>query len=73
VKEQLYDSFCNAFPDKKNYITQNSITINFKKYCEYKGYICSTNRNGGSTRLSFVQEVKEIDIWDELTIKAMNI
>ena len=73
VKEQMYDSFCNAFPDKKNYITQNSITINFKKFCEYKGYICSTNRNGGSTRLSFVQEVKELDIWDELTIKAMNI
>jgi hypothetical protein len=49
------------------------MTINFKKFCEYKGYICSTNRNGGSTRLSFVQEVKELDIWDELTIKAMNI
>jgi hypothetical protein len=32
VKEQLYDSFCNAFPDKKNYTTQNSITINFKKF-----------------------------------------
>ena len=76
VKEELFDSFNNRFPEKRSYTTQNKITINFRKWCEYKGYTPDDNRNGGSTKLSYKikeQEVQDIDIWDELNNKANSI
>jgi hypothetical protein len=76
VKEELFDSFNSRYPEKKSYTTQNKITINFRKWCEYKGYEPDDNRNGGSTKLSYIiPEKKEQvqDIWDELTDKSNNI
>ena len=47
----------------------DKITINFRKWCEYKGYKPHDNRNGGSTKLSYslqekIEEEEEEDIWD---------
>jgi hypothetical protein len=67
VKEELFDSFNSRYPEKKSYTTQNKITINFRKWCEYKGYKPDDNRNGGSTKLSYSLQEKieeEEDIWD---------
>lgn len=74
VKDDLFDGFIHAYPERKNYTTQNNITINFKRYCDFKGFIHHTNRNGGVTKLSYNLKDKQTDepirrsteIWDEI-------
>lgn len=73
--KDLFDSYIVKYPEKKNYITQNKITMNFKKYCDYKGYLSNDNRNGGLTKLSYTLKVEQVvpdiyDDWDELNDKA---
>jgi predicted PolB exonuclease-like 3'-5' exonuclease len=73
VKEELFDSFNSRYPEKKSYTTQNKITINFRKWCEYKGYKPDDNRNGGSTKLSYIIPEKKEEIQDLLDLAINEI
>jgi hypothetical protein len=71
-----YDNLLDSFPElKKRNITQNLMTRNLKKYCEFHKFQLDTAYSGGIGKLiinSTEEEVKPQpeDVWDELNKKA---
>jgi hypothetical protein len=59
VKE-LYDDFIMQYPERKKDITQNRLTINYKRYAAFQGYEVDDQRSGGITKLRMVDTKQDI-------------
>jgi hypothetical protein len=49
--KDLYDKYLEIYPEKKNRVSQNSITKSIKKYAGFKEYECIISRPGGITHV----------------------
>lgn len=61
--KDLYDDFLITYPEKRQLITQNKVTISYKKFCQYHGIEIEESRNGGVTKLMMVKKEQEEDIF----------
>lgn len=61
--KDLYDDFLITYPEKRQLITQNKVTISYKKFCQYHGIEIDESRNGGVTKLMMVKKEEEEDIF----------
>jgi hypothetical protein len=50
----LYEEFIAQYPEKRNYITQNKMTINISRYCKYLNFELDKVTSGGITKIKII-------------------
>ena len=69
--KSTYDNLMDNFPElRKRNISQNLMTRNLKKYCEFSKYIFETSYSGGIGKMIIREpnkEEKPADVWDNVT------
>lgn len=66
--KMTYDNLMDNFPElRKRNISQNLMTRNLKKYCEFNKYIFETAYSGGIGKMIIKDPNKSTDVWDNIT------
>jgi hypothetical protein len=68
--KSTYDNLLDSFPElKKRNVTQNLMTRNLKKYCEFHDFIFETAYSGGIGKMIITKKEQKKDIWDDIENK----
>lgn len=66
--KQTYDNLMDSFPElRKRNISQNLMTRNLKKYCEFNKCIFETAYSGGIGKMIIKDPNNHTDVWDNIT------
>ena len=67
--KMTYDNLMDSFPElRKRNISQNLMTRNLKKYCEFNKYIFETAYSGGIGKMIIKDPNKPTDVWDNIEV-----
>ena len=70
--KKTYDDLLINFPElrTKKSLTQNLMTRNLQKYCEFHNYSYDCRYSGGIGKFTITAPIKEQDVWDDINDKA---